>query len=121
MKKFNSIMQLLLALFFALSLVYFLAFESVKGVFGVTELYSGTVVTFLLVGLILFLATWATGSMALKSLESNLSKKELEKNELKAKLYDLEQALKLKNIDRKIDQIDEEKDSSVIKPRQNFK
>jgi hypothetical protein len=33
----------------------------------------------------------------------------------------LEQTLKLKNIDRKIDQIEEDKESSVIKPRQNFK
>lgn len=121
MKKFNSIMQLFLALFFALSLVYFLAFESVKGLFGTLELSSGTVVIFLLIGLILFLATWITGVMVIKGLESKLSKKELEKKELKAKLYDLEQGIKLKNIDRKIDQIEEDKETSVIKPRQNIK
>ncbi|MFD2033654.1 hypothetical protein ACFSKL_02570 [Belliella marina] len=124
MKKFNNIIQLLLALFFAISLVYFLAFESVKGLFGVTELHSGTVVTFLLVGLILFLASWGTASMALKGVERELVKKELEKNELKAKLYDLEQGLKLKRFEsqeKKVDLPEEEKENSVIKPRQNFK
>ncbi|MCH7414787.1 hypothetical protein MM213_14900 [Belliella sp. R4-6] len=121
MKKFNNIMQLLLALFFAISLVYFLAFESTKGLFGVTELHSGTVVTFLLIGLILFLATWGTSSMVVKGVERDLAKKELEKNELKAKLYDLEQGVKLKNLEKKIEHAEEERENSGIRPRQNFK
>ncbi|SNS05625.1 hypothetical protein SAMN06295967_102284 [Belliella buryatensis] len=123
MKKFNSIMQLLVALFFAVSLIFFMTFEGVKGIFGVTELHSGTVVSFLLVGLLLFLGAWGTSAIVNRNYESDLAKKELEKKELKAKLYDLEQGVKLKNMDQRIEskERDEEKESSVIRPRQNFK
>lgn len=123
MKKFNSIMQLLVALFFAVSLVFFMTFEGVKNLFGVAELHSGTVVSFLLVGLLLFLGAWGTAAIVKRNYESDLAKKELEKKELKAKLYDLEQGVKLKNMDQRIDSRDkdEEKESSVIRPRQNFK
>ncbi|MCH7401010.1 hypothetical protein ACFOUP_02110 [Belliella kenyensis] len=121
MSKFNSIMQLLVALFFAVSLVFFLSFESTKSLFGMETLQSGTVVTFLLVGLILFLCAWGTSSLVARNLRSDLAKKELEKKELKARMYDLEQSIKLKSFEQRIEPKEEEKDNSVIKPRQNFK
>jgi hypothetical protein len=121
MKQINKIMHLTVALFFAVSLVFFLSFNSLKGLFGIEELNSGTVVSFLLVGTVLFLIAWGTGKMVRNGLEGELSLKENEKKELKAKLYDLEQGVKLKNIERKIDQVEDDKDPSVIKPRQNFK
>jgi hypothetical protein len=119
-------MQLLVALFFAISLVFFLAFDSLKGLFGLEELTSGTVVSTLLVGLILFLIAWVTNSMVYKNLELQISKLELEKNELKAKLYDNDQNTKLQNLDKKIEgdrrtKVEEDKENTIFKPRQNFK
>lgn len=121
MKQFNKISQLLVALFFGITLVFFLSFNGIKGIFGIEELSSSLVVNFLLIGLVLFLISWGTGIMQMNNLESEISKKEVEKNELKAKLYDQEQRAKLKNIERQIDKMDEEKESKTIKPRQNFK
>ncbi len=121
MRKFNSIMQLLVALFFAMGLVFFLSFNSLKGLFGLEELTSGTVVSLLLVGLILFLVAWVTNSMVYKELELQISKRELEKNELKAKLYDRDQDTKINTLDKKIELGDEDRESSVIRKRQNFK
>jgi nitrogen fixation-related uncharacterized protein len=121
MRKFNSIMQLLVALFFAISLVFFLSFNSLKGLIGLEELTSGTVVSLLLVGLILFLVAWVTNSMVYKDLELQISKRELEKNELKAKLYDRDQDTKIQTLEKKIEHGDEDRESSVIRKRQNFK
>ena len=121
MRKFNSIMQLLVALFFAICLVFFLAFDSLKGLFGLMDLTSGTVVSLLLIGLILYLGAWASQSMVYKSFEQKIAKSELEKKDLKAKLYDYEQNSKIQILDKKIDQVDDDKESSVIRPRQNFK
>jgi hypothetical protein len=126
MRKFNSIMHLLVALFFAISLVFFLAFDSMKDLFGLEELTSGTVVTFLLVGLILFLGALGTNSMVYKNLEHQIAKLELEKKELKAKLYDYDQETKIQNLDKKIDRdrgskLEEDKENPAFRPRQNFK
>ncbi len=121
MKKFNSIMQLLVALFFALSLVFFLAFDSLKGMFGMQEITPGTVVSTLLIGLILFLVAWGTNSMVYKNYELKISKIEHEKNELKAKLYDSDQNHKIQTLDKKIEPGDEEKENTIFRPRQNFK
>ena len=121
MKKFNQIIHLLVALFFGVSLVFFLSFNSLKSGFGMQDLQPGTVVAFLLIGLILFLSAWATGTAVRNNLEKSLSQKEVEKNELKARLYDLEQDNKLRNIERRLDQKEDPRDSSVIKPRQNFR
>jgi large-conductance mechanosensitive channel len=120
MKKSNQIIHLLVALFFGISLVFFLAFNSLKSGFGMQELQPGTVVSFLLIGLILFLTAWATGTAVRKNLEKEISQKEVEKNELKAKIYDMEQGSKLKIIERKFEQQEDDKESSSIKPRQNF-
>ncbi|EKB48566.1 hypothetical protein [Cecembia lonarensis] len=122
MKQFNKIAHLLVLLFFAVSLVYFLSFDSLKGIFGVESLSTSSVVSFLLIGLTLYLISWGTSALQAKNLMEQIDKKEVEKRELKAKMYDLEQGIKLKNIERKIEQKDQDKDSSsVIRPRQNFK
>ncbi|GHB35779.1 hypothetical protein [Mongoliitalea lutea] len=121
MKQLNKIMHLLTALLLAVSLVFFLSFNSVKGILGIDELSSGLVVNFLLFISILFLTAWGTSHLNQKSIESELSKKESEKNELKAKLYDLEQGVKLKNIERKLEEKEGERESKAIRPRQNFK
>ncbi len=114
-------MQLLVALFFGVSLVFFMTFEGVKGLLSLGDLTSSMVVSFLLIGLLLFLGSWGTSVLVKRNLESDIAKKELEKKELKAKLYDLEQGVRLKNLDQKLDNKDEDKESSVIRPRQNFK
>jgi Tfp pilus assembly protein PilO len=121
MKQFNKITHLLVLLYFAVSLVIFLSFNSVKGIFGIEELNTSLVVNFLLIGLVLFLISMATEKMEINGLLSQIEKKEIEKNELKAKLYDQEQGIKLKNIEQKMAQKEEERDSSVIRPRQNIK
>jgi hypothetical protein len=121
MKQFNKIANLLVLLFFAVSMVFFLSFDSLKGLFGVESLQTGTVVSFLLIGILLFLISWGSNFVQNKNLKEQIEKKELEKKELKAKMYDLEQGIKLKNLERKIDEKEEDKESSVIRPRQNFK
>jgi outer membrane murein-binding lipoprotein Lpp len=121
MKKFNSILQLLVALFFAISLVFFLSFDTLKGLFGLEELTSGTVVTILLVGLVLFSIVWGTTYLVYKNYETKISKIESEKDSLKAKLYDLDQIHKTLVAEKKTFQQEDEKESSVIRPRQNFK
>ncbi|MCH6198154.1 hypothetical protein MMU07_01075 [Aquiflexum sp. LQ15W] len=121
MKQIDKISHLVTTLFFGIVLVFFLLFDNVKGILKVDELTPALVVNFLLIGLLLFLISWGTSTIAKNNLEAELSKKETEKNELKAKLYDLEQGVKLKNIEKKLDTIEEEREASAIRKRQNFK
>jgi|SRR5690606_26949650 len=128
MKKVSGIFQLLVALFFGVALVYFLMFDSVRNGFGVQELTAGTVVLWLLVGLVLFLISWATVSVYTRNLTSNIKKLELEKNQLKAELYDMERGVRTTHvqerttpIQKKGDIIEDDKDGSGIRPRENFK
>lgn len=121
MKQIDKISHLVTLLFFGIVLVFFLLFENVKGILKVEELSPSLVVNFLLIGLVLFLISWGTSTMAKNNLEAELSKKETEKNELKAKLYDFEQGVKLKNIEKKLDSLEEEKEATVLRKRQNFK
>jgi len=123
MKKVSGIFQLLVALFFGVALVYFLMFDSVRNGFNIQELTAGTVVIWLLVGLILFLISWATVSMYQRNLSSTIKKLELEKNQLKAELYDFERSAKVGPtvVQKRADVIEEEKDGSGIRPRENFK
>lgn len=120
MKQINRISHLIVALFFAVSLVFFLAFDSIKGLFGIEALNSSLVTNFLWIGLFLFLASWGADKMLRNNLESEISKKEIEKNELKAKLYDFEQGVKLRNIEQKLDKLSDDNKAKGIRPRQNF-
>lgn len=123
MKKVSGIFQLLVALFFGVALVYFLMFDSVRNGFNVQELTAGTVVIWLLIGLVLFLISWATVSMYHRNLNSRIKKLELEKNQLKAELYDLERGVKVTPTPatKKVDVIEEDRDGSGLRPRENFK
>lgn len=127
MKQINTIFQLLVALFFAVALVFFLAFDSVKNAFNIQELTAGKVVIWLLVGLVLFLISWALDNVYINGLKKDIKRLELDKNDLKAKLYDIEQGSKISRpterpSDIKIEKrSDVDEESSRIKPRQNFK
>ncbi|WP_186756071.1 hypothetical protein [Echinicola salinicaeni] len=121
MKKITSIFQLLVALFFGVALVFFLAFDSVKNGFNIEELTAGKVVVWMLVGFVIYLLAWLFQSMYAKGLNKKIMKMESENNSLKAKLYDIEQGRKSKVSEERTNVSEDEKDSSVIKPRQNIK
>jgi len=133
MKQINTIFQLLVAVFFAIALIFFLAFDTMKDAFGIRELTAGTVVTWLLVGLVLYLISWALDNVYINGLKKDIRRLELDKNDLKAKLYDIEQGSKLsRSSDRATESskertplnrnsIDVEEKDSKIKPRQNYK
>jgi len=132
MKQINTIFQLLVAVYFAIALIFFLAFDTMKDAFGIRELTAGTVVTWLLVGLVLYLISWALDNVYINGLKKDIRRLELDKNDLKAKLYDIEQGSKIsRSSERPVDKRSdaekrpdievEERESSKIKPRQNFK
>jgi uncharacterized membrane protein (DUF485 family) len=123
MNKTNSIFQLLVALFFGVALVYFLTYERMWD----QPLISDQVVVWLTVGLVLFLISWGVGNLYISNLHKAAQKLELEKKELKAMIFDLERDLKpemperIKH-ERKVERFpSEERDTSSIKPRENFK
>lgn len=118
MEKVNSIFQLISALFFGLALVFFLTYERMWD----GPLEAGTVVSWLLVGTVLHLLSWAVVSMAKRKLVKKIDQAEMEKKELKAMVFDLERELKLGKIDRKLDGGEAaDREASAIKPRENFK
>ncbi|HSJ66980.1 MAG TPA: hypothetical protein VK921_04870 [Anditalea sp.] len=130
MKQINTIFQLLVAVYFAIALIFFLAFDTMKDLFGIRELTSAAVVTWLLVGLVLYLISWALDNVYINGLRKDIRRLELDKNDLKAKLYDIEQGSKIsrpterteeKPTVRRPDIEVDDKESSKIKPRQNFK
>ncbi|MHA7131008.1 hypothetical protein [Algoriphagus namhaensis] len=90
MKKFAQILQIVLLVFLAGLLIFFIAFETLGNLFGMAEVNSDNMVSIFLVGLILFLISWLFNTLTLNSLTKTLNKKEVEMNKLKAKLYDLE-------------------------------
>ena len=114
MNKTNSIFQLLVALFFGVSLVYFLTYERMWD----QPLIYDEVVAWFTVGLVLFLISWGVSNLYVNKLNKSAIKVEMEKKELKAMIFDLERELKIKKADG-LSQ--EEKDTSSIKPRENFK
>ncbi|GAB3651843.1 hypothetical protein GCM10028791_21040 [Echinicola sediminis] len=121
MKKVTGIFQLLVALFFGVALVFFLAFDSVKNGFGVQELTAGKVVIWLLVGFVLYLVAWMFQGMYANGLNRKIRKMEQENNNLKAKLYDWEQSKQVSKPSMPTVPEDEDTEGSVIKPRQNIK
>jgi uncharacterized membrane protein (DUF485 family) len=135
MKQINTIFQLLVALFFVVALVFFLAFDSMRNAFNIQELTAGKVVVWLLVGASLFLISWLLDNIYINGLKNDMKKLEVEKTELKAKLYDRDQearassapttptaTAKSSKIQRESDfDSEEEKEISRIRPRQNYK
>jgi len=123
MNKTNSIFQLLVALYFGVALVYFLIYERMWD----QALVSEHVVVWFTVGLVLFLLSWGVSNLYVNKLNKSALKVELEKKELKAMIFDLERELKgvkpsLGIPERRSESFaPEEKDTSSIKPRENFK
>jgi uncharacterized membrane protein (DUF485 family) len=117
MKKLNNIFQLLTALFFGVGLVYFLTYERLWS--GNPE--SGHVVSWILVGLVVFLISWGVSFWYVGSLNRKVKNLELEKNELKAMVFDMEKGVKIDQLDKKTETQPDDKEASVIKPRENFK
>jgi hypothetical protein len=119
MRKFHQFTQIALLVYFAAYLIFFMAFDTLGGMFGMDEITSDRLVKILLAGFLLFLLSWIVSYLALKSQKDLLAKKETEMNKLKAKLYDLENpetAMPSKTKEAK----PSDSDSSGIKPRQNF-
>ncbi|MDN3203097.1 hypothetical protein [Algoriphagus sediminis] len=90
MQKFAKFLQILLLIFFGLFLIFFIAFETLGGWVGMDEISSDNMVTIMLIGFIIFLASWLFHYLTVSGLASKLEKKELELNKVKAKVYDLE-------------------------------
>ncbi|WPR74187.1 hypothetical protein [Algoriphagus sp. NG3] len=90
MKKLHQFLQLALLVYFGAFLIFFIAFDTLGGLFGMEEITSDSMVTIILIGLILFLAAWGSSYAAYSSLSSTIKKMESETNALKAKIYDFE-------------------------------
>lgn len=90
MKKITQILQIVLLVFFAALTIFFVAFDTLGGLFGMSEISSDQMVKILLTGLIIFLITWLSAHLTIKGQSDSLAKKEIEMNKIKAKLYDLE-------------------------------
>ncbi|EON75581.1 hypothetical protein ADIS_3984 [Lunatimonas lonarensis] len=118
MEKVNSILQLISALFFGVALVFFLTYDRMWD----QPLESSLVVSWMLVGLLVHLLVWGSTSLVKRNLMKEVASVETEKKELKALLFDLERANKSGRLDRKMDSGEiTDRDSSSIKPRENFK
>ena len=90
MKKLHQILQIVLLVYFGAFLIFFLGFSSLGGMFGMEEITADAMITVFLIGAIIFLITWGTSSMAMKGLNEQMAKREIEMNNLKARLYDFE-------------------------------
>lgn len=90
MKKFTQVLQIVLLVFFGAFTIFFVAFDTLGGIFGMSEINSDQMVKIMLSGLIIFLLTWLASYFTIKGLSDDMTKKEIEMNKLKAKLYDLE-------------------------------
>lgn len=119
MKKFHQFAQIALLIFFVAYIIFFMAFNTLGSMFGMDEITSDGLVKIFLAGLVLVLLTWAGAYFALKSQSDQLSKKEVEMNKLKAKLYDLEHP-DTPSTPKGKEPKPTDSDSSGIKPRQNF-
>lgn len=119
MKKLHQILQIVLLIYFGAFLIFFIAFDTLGGMFGMEEITSDSMVTVILIGLLLFLAAWGSSYAAYSSLASTIKKMEIEANSLKAKIYDFEHPRIPTNPTTK-STLPSDKDPSNIAPRQNF-
>ncbi len=90
MKKIHQILQVILLVYFAGFLVFFISFNTLGGLVGMEEVTSDNLVSILLIGLVLFLLAWLLSKITISSLEGKNKKMEQEMNGLKAKIYDFE-------------------------------
>ncbi|WP_425636086.1 hypothetical protein ACPUEN_11875 [Algoriphagus yeomjeoni] len=120
MKKLHQILQIALLVYFGAFLIFFVAFETLGGLFGMEEITSDSMVTIILIGMILFLAAWGSSYAAYSSLSSQIKKMESETNALKAKIYDFEHPAVRANAPANKPVKPTEPDQSNLPPRQNF-
>ncbi len=119
MKKLHQILQIAILVYFGAFLIFFVAFDTLGGLFGMDEITSDSMVTIILIGLILFLAAWGSSYAAYSSLASQIKKMESETHALKAKIYDFEHP-RVPNNPATKPSLPSDKDPSNIAPRQNF-
>ncbi|MEB2781641.1 hypothetical protein [Algoriphagus persicinus] len=119
MKKLHQILQIVLLAYFGAFLIFFIAFDTLGGLFGMEEITSDSMVTIILIGLLLFLAAWGSSYAAYSSLSSQIKKMENETHALKAKIYDFEHPKTTANPGAK-PTTPSESDQSNIPRRQNF-
>lgn len=120
MKKLHQILQIALLVYFGAFLIFFIAFDTLGGLFGMEEITSDSMVTIILIGLILFLAAWGSSYAAYSSLSSQIKKMESETYALKAKIYDFEHPAALTKPGARPTMPTTDPDQSNIPPRQNF-
>ncbi len=70
-------MQIVLLVYFGAFLIFFLGFSSLGGMFGIEEITADAMVTVFLIGVVLFLINWATGSMTVKGMNEQMNKEKL--------------------------------------------
>jgi hypothetical protein len=119
MKKFLQILQIALLVYFGAFLIFFIAFDTLGGLFGMDEITSDSMVKIILTGLIVFLISWAVGYSVNSGFTSKIKAMENDINALKAKIYDFEHpksSLKPQEPLKK----SPDGDSSSIAPRQNI-
>jgi hypothetical protein len=120
MKKLHQILQIALLVYFGAFLIFFIAFDTLGGVFGMDEITSDSMVTITLIGLIIFLAAWGSSYAAYSSLSSQIKKMESETHALKAKIYDFEHPVAPTRPSPRPTTPSPETDQSNIPPRQNI-
>ena len=119
MKSIAFYLQLLLLAFFLVLLVLFVFFDTLGALIGMDQISSDVMGRIFLIGLILFLFSWAASTFGLTSLRSRIKKMEAELNAVKAKLYDLEHP-KTSTTAKPVPQKNQDEHSGMIRPRQNF-
>lgn len=119
MKSIAFFLQLLLSAFFLVFLVLFVFFDSLGAVLGMDQISSDLMGRIFLIGLILFLFSWAVSTFVLTDLRNQLKKMEAELNAVKAKLYDLEHP-KIASTAKSVPQKNQDDQPGMIRPRQNF-
>ena len=120
MKKLHQILQIALLVYFGAFLIFFIAFDTLGGLFGMEEITSDSMVTIILIGLILFLAAWGSSYAAYNSLTSTIKKMENDMNGLKAKIYDFEHPTTPTSPKPSFPTKPTDSDPSNLPPRQNF-
>ncbi|TFV94717.1 hypothetical protein E4S40_11960 [Algoriphagus kandeliae] len=120
MQKFHRILQIILLVYFAGLLLFFISFDTMGGLVGIAEVTSDSVVKILLTGLVLFLISWLVGKGVKSSLQSKVKKMENEMNALKAKIYDFEHPKGQEKPKTESTPKPSDSESSNLPPRQNF-
>jgi hypothetical protein len=90
MKKFHQFLQIVLLAYFGAFLIFFIAFDTLGELIGMEEVTSDTIVKIMLIGLFIYLLTWAVGYSVMNSMTASVKRMENEMNAVKAKIYDFE-------------------------------